>query len=74
VRQSVCWQSSIKHLILNSEHFCREMQAKSKWPIAENCMKIMQFPASGHLDFGALQQHLNFKKSIQLFAGTSVST
>jgi hypothetical protein len=36
-------------------------------------MKIMQFFASGHLDFEAIQQHLNLNKSIQFFADTSVS-
>jgi hypothetical protein len=35
-------------------------------------MKIMQFSASSHLNFEALQQHLNLNKSIQLFAGASV--
>jgi hypothetical protein len=35
-------------------------------------MQIMQLTASGHLDFEAMQQHLNLNKSIQLFAGTSV--
>jgi hypothetical protein len=36
-------------------------------------IKIMQSSAGGHLDFGVLQHHLNLNKSIQFFAGTSVS-
>jgi hypothetical protein len=35
--------------------------------------RILQFSASGHLDFGAFQQHVNLNKSIQFFAATSVS-
>jgi hypothetical protein len=51
-----------------------QKKTKKSWPPSNSLVgKMILYEnnaifASGHLDFGALQQHLNLNKSIQFFA------